>query len=172
MSLVSLLIWLIWPIRLKLLLLLPCIACDVDGATDDTITRHPMERCAVWNSLTQKDREKKVKCVKHPFKDDHTTQECEVDGRKCKFCSKDNHHFFLCSKKPPSKSSSCAAKAAFLTVQMLKLGKVFGGSDPGLVFSTYTMSYPMSFHQVSLGHTVHTYTMKAMVREATYTTPA
>ena len=83
---------------------MPCLACDVDGATDDKVTRHPMERCAVWNSLTQKDREKKVKCVKHPFKEDHTTQECTVDGRKCKFCYKDNHHFLMCSKKPPSKS--------------------------------------------------------------------
>ena len=40
------------------------------------------------------------------------------------------------------------------------------------MFSPYTMSYPLTIHQVSLVHTVHVYTIKAMVREATYTTPA
>ena len=59
-----------------------------------------------------------------------------------------------------------------ITLYEGKLGKVFGGSDPGLVFSPYTMSYPLSVHQVSNVNTVHAYTMKAMVREATYTTPA
>ena len=82
-----------------------CLACDVDGATDLRSIQHPMESCGVWKSLSQKEKEKKVKCVKHPFKDDHTTQTCTVTGRKCKFCSKDTHHFLLCPK-PVAKSSS------------------------------------------------------------------
>ena len=96
----------------------PCLACDVDGATDLRSTCHPMETCSVWNSLTQKEREKKVKCVKHPFKDDHTTQECTVSGRTCKLCKKDSHHFLLCFKKPVKSSSKVAkASASSLTAQ-------------------------------------------------------
>ena len=45
----------------------PCFACDVDGATDLRSTCHSMEFCSVWNGLSQKDRERKVKCLKHPF---------------------------------------------------------------------------------------------------------
>ena len=71
----------------------PCLACNVDGATDLRSTQHPMESCDVWKNLTQKEKEKKVKCIKHPFKDDHTTQSCTVNGRKCKLCFKDTHHF-------------------------------------------------------------------------------
>ena len=60
----------------------------------------------------------KVKCVKHPFKDDHTTQECTVSGRTCKFCKKDSHHFLLCFKKPVKSSSKVAkASASSLTAQ-------------------------------------------------------
>ena len=74
----------------------PCLACNVDGATNLTSIIHPMATCSVWNSLTHKERERKVKCVKHPFTDDHATQECTTSGRKCKICQKDNHHFLLC----------------------------------------------------------------------------
>ena len=78
----------------------PCLACNVDGATDLTAIQHPMEPCAVWDSMSLKDREKKVKCIKHPFNSDHTTQNCTVSGRRCKYCSQDSHHFLLCPKKP------------------------------------------------------------------------
>ena len=95
----------------------PCFACDVDGATDLRSTCHPMESCSVWNGLSQKDRERKVKCLKHPFRDDHTTQDCTMTGRKCKLCSNDSHHFLLCSKKPLIKSSSRVAKVSSMTAQ-------------------------------------------------------
>jgi hypothetical protein len=294
-----------------------CLACDVDGATDLRATQHPMESCEVWNSLTVKEREKKVKCLKHPFKSDHTTQTCTISGRKCKFCSQDSHHFLLCPKKPVVKSASRAAtmsvqsdqvmlpvmvQAQFVTapdnssigslmdlcstddyvthkyakkknlpgedvelvvegmggketyyktklcmvpimvqkerydipcygmdkissvasppestsykklcskfgvmsgqlrrprsidllISMRQnflhpkasktiggitlfngvLGKVFGGSDPDLVFEPYVMSYPLSVHQTSVSETCCAKTMRAVVKEATYTTTA
>ena len=62
----------------------------------------------MWKSLSQSDKERKVKCIKHPFKDDHTTQSCTVTGKKCKFCSRETHHFLLCPN--PVKSSSNVAK--------------------------------------------------------------
>ena len=62
----------------------------------------------MWKSLSQSDKERKVKCIKHPFKDDHTTQSCTVTGKTCKFCSKETHHFLLCPN--PVKSSSNVAK--------------------------------------------------------------
>ena len=96
----------------------PCLACNVDGATDLRSTQHPMESCDVWKNLTQKEKEKKVKCIKHPFKDDHTTQSCTVNGRKCKLCSKDTHHFLLCPK-PVAKSSSNTATLATTSIESL-----------------------------------------------------
>ena len=67
--------------------------------------------------MSQKDRERKVKCVKHPFADDHTTSACTVASYKCKLCAKDSHHFLLCFKKPPTKSSSKVAKVATMTAK-------------------------------------------------------
>ena len=45
-----------------------CLACNVDGATDLSVVCHPMESCSVWDSLQQREKESKVKCIKHPFK--------------------------------------------------------------------------------------------------------
>ena len=84
----------------------PCLACDVDGATDLESTQHSMENCEVWKSLSQQEKERLVKCIKHPFKDDHVTQNCTVKSKKCKFCDKDSHHFLLCTKKPVKSSSN------------------------------------------------------------------
>ena len=50
-----------------------CLACDIDGATNLAAVQHPMESCAVWNSLSIREKESRVKCRKHPFKTDHTT---------------------------------------------------------------------------------------------------
>ena len=87
----------------------PCLACNVDGATDLRSTCHPMETCSVWNSLPQEERETMVTCLKHPFKDDHSTQECTVSGKACKFCKNDDHHHLLCPKMP-NKSNTNVAK--------------------------------------------------------------
>ena len=85
-----------------------CLACDVDGATDLRSICHPMETCSVWNSLHQEEKESKVKCLKHPFKINHTTSECTVTGNACKFCSQDSHHFLLCPNKKVNSSSNVA----------------------------------------------------------------
>ena len=92
----------------------PCLACNVDGATDLSTLEHPMETCDVWKNLTQKEKEKRVKCVKHPFKNDHLTKDCTIKGRKCKLCGQDSHHFLLCTKKPV-KSGSNVAKTSSKT---------------------------------------------------------
>ena len=47
--------------------LLTCLACNTDGITDLHLTQHSMEMCEVWNSLSLKEKEKKVKCKKHLF---------------------------------------------------------------------------------------------------------
>ena len=39
----------------------PCIACD-DGATNIESIKHSVETCEVWNSLSSKEKEAKVKC--------------------------------------------------------------------------------------------------------------
>ena len=86
----------------------PCLACNVDGATDLSTLEHPMENCEVWRSLNQKEKEKRVKCIKHPFKSDHLTKDCTTKGRKCKICNQDSHHFLLCAKKPVKSGSNVA----------------------------------------------------------------
>ena len=53
----------------------PCIACD-DGATNIESIKHSVENCEVWNSLSAKEKEAKVKCKKHPFSQDHNSSEC------------------------------------------------------------------------------------------------
>ena len=100
-----------------------CLACDVDGATDLRAICHPMETCSVWNSLSQREKERKVKCLKHPFKIDHTTSECTVSGKACKFCSQDSHHFLLCAERKVN-SSSNAAKISSATAQTNRSSKL------------------------------------------------
>ena len=90
----------------------PCVARNVDGATDLTILQHPMESCNVWNSLSLEEKQVKVKCIKHLFKD-HTTDECTVRGRMCKYCSQYGHHFLLC----PLHTSLASSHSTTLTVQ-------------------------------------------------------
>ena len=87
----------------------PCLACNIDGATDSRSTCHPMDTCQVWASLTRRDKEKLVKCVKHPFKSNHSTAQCTVKAKKCKFCSKEDHHFLLCPSKQVKASSNVAS---------------------------------------------------------------
>ena len=87
----------------------PCLGCNVDGCTDLRATCHPMDTCSVWNSLSLREKEKRSKCLKHPFKNDHTTAQCTVTGKSCKFCSKDTHHFLFCPT-PKKKTTSAVAK--------------------------------------------------------------
>ena len=55
----------------------PCPACN-NGAIDLSVFCHPMESCSICNSLPQKDKESKVKCIKHPFRTDHSMTACMV----------------------------------------------------------------------------------------------
>ena len=86
----------------------PCLACNVDGCTDLTAITHPMDTCSVWNGLSQREKESRAKCLKHPFKTDHSTADCTVSGKRCKTCSKDGHHFLLCPSR--KKGSANVAK--------------------------------------------------------------
>ena len=84
----------------------PCLACNADGATDLASTQHSMENCEVWGSLSQREKESLVKCLRHPFASDHTTQNCTIKTKKCRSCDKDGHHFLLCSKLQVKSSSN------------------------------------------------------------------
>ena len=81
---------------------LPCLACNVDGATNLEAATHSMDSCAVWNGFAMKDKVERVKCIKHPFTKKHITTDCPVQKhqlRKCKICSEKTHHYLLCPKK-------------------------------------------------------------------------
>ena len=64
----------------------------------------------MWNGLSQKEKESKIKCLKHPFKSDHSTADCTISGRKCKICAKEGHHFLFCPSR--KKSNSNVAKVS------------------------------------------------------------
>ena len=89
---------------------LPCLICNSDGATDPAVTQHPMSTCAVWNALTLKQKEQKVKCKKCPFSTNHTLATCTVKDRFCRNCSAKDHHFLLCPSKK-SNSNLCSTKS-------------------------------------------------------------
>ena len=83
----------------------PCIACN-DGATNIDSIKHSVESCDVWNSLTVKEKEAKVKCKKHPFSFDHNHSDCKSNIRGCKICKEKTHHFLLCPKRKVRTSSA------------------------------------------------------------------
>ena len=127
-----------------------CLACNVDGATDLEVVQHGMEKCEVWNSLSLKEKQRKVKCLKHPFHDDHTTGTCTYKGRPCKICSQDGHHFLLCPKA--SKSAKTSSNSTTMTAingdgmlpVLLQMQYVFtpGGSGVGtLLYLASTDDY-------------------------------
>ena len=76
----------------------PCLACD-DGATDEDVILHSVSTCDVWKALSYKEKLAKVRCKKHPFSQDHTTEECKTDIRPCRDCKEKTHHNLLCPKK-------------------------------------------------------------------------
>ena len=51
---------------------------------------------------------KKVKCKKHPFTKNHTTDACPKPNIKCKICGESSHNFLLCPKKKTSTKSTIA----------------------------------------------------------------
>ena len=80
-----------------------------------------------------------MKCLKHPFHDDHTTGTCTYKGRPCKICSQDGHHFLLCPKA--SKTAKTSSNSTTMTAingdgmlpVLLQMQYVFtpGGSGVG-----------------------------------------
>ena len=87
--------------------ILPCLACNIDGATNQDACLHSMSSCMVWANMAHKDRAALVKCIKHPFsKDAHTTQDCNRNVRDCIFCSKNDHNSLLCTKFQVKKKAS------------------------------------------------------------------
>ena len=72
----------------------PCIAFN-DGATNIDSIKHSVESCEVWNSLSIKEKEAKIKCKKHPFSLDHKHADCKSDIQGCKNCKEKTHHFLL-----------------------------------------------------------------------------
>ena len=88
---------------------LPCLACNIDGATNMDSCMHNMASCLVWGSMPYQQRAAMVKCLKHPFsQDDHTTDECRRDsGKPCIHCKKENvHHSLLCPEFQVRRKSS------------------------------------------------------------------
>ena len=115
---------------------LPCLVCNSDGATDPAVTQHPMSTCAVWNALTLKQKEQKVKCKKCPFSTNHTLATCTVRDRLCRICSAKDHHFLLCPSKK-SNSNLCSTKAMIgngstLPLVMVQTGYVSAECGPRL----------------------------------------
>ena len=56
----------------------PCVACN-DGATNIDSIKHSVESYEVWNSLSVREKEAKIKCKKHPFALDHSHSDCKSD---------------------------------------------------------------------------------------------
>ena len=118
----------------------PCLACNVDGATDLSACQHSMDSCVAWASLSHNQRLANVQCIKHQFRDDHISSECNTPlNRKCRFCEKENaHHFLLCSKFQVKKkgSSNLAAKVGCSDV-VDKQGQSLPNLSPVMLFTTY-----------------------------------
>ena len=114
----------------------PCLGCN-DGATDQDAILHNVEDCEVWKSLSNRGKQSKVQCIKHPFAS-HKTANCNTPVRPCKHCNDKSHHHLLC---PTKKSSSHAS------VTKSVLGKVADGNiDLPVMVQT-------SFIQTGLGGT-------------------
>ena len=90
----------------------PCLACS-DGATDLNVVRHNMETCEVWNNLTIDEKKAKVKCVKHPFTKQHTTEDCHEEIPNCRKCHYNNHHHLMCFAKNDKQGHPVSTKSAF-----------------------------------------------------------
>ena len=88
-----------------------CLACN-DGSTNLKAADHLMETCEVWNSLSNDEKKKLVKCVKHPWDKSHETKDCQRDLKyPCKHCKNFNHHYLLCFKKN-SRSNKASCKSS------------------------------------------------------------
>ena len=90
----------------------PCLACNTDGVTDLRSTQHYMGSCDIWNSFSINDKEKRVKCRKHPFATNHTNDSCSRSIGNCRICSETSHHVLLCPKRLIKSSTNVAKVSA------------------------------------------------------------
>ena len=90
-----------------------CLVC-ADGATDIKSAMHPTGSCAVWKSLSLREKKEKVNCIKCPFngkETKHTTSDCPKKKLKCHNClQEDDHHTWFCTKTK-SKTNSSSSKS-------------------------------------------------------------
>ena len=74
---------------------------------------HPTGTCAVWKSLSLKEKKARVNCTKCPFgglDTKHKTEECKKTNLKCHNClQEDDHHTWFCFR-PKSKTKSSITK--------------------------------------------------------------
>ena len=101
----------------------PCLVCSQDGCTDEAATRHFMNDCQVWSSLSQLEKLKYVSCVLHPFAKHVTNEPERCDGKTiCRKCGKeDDHHTLLCNlKTSKSNKTSCKSSVTHSPDVMLK----------------------------------------------------
>ena len=99
-----------------------CIVCSERGKK----ANHNVRYCPIWTNLTVGERKELVKCEKHIFDDEHTTDNCTMEIGKCRFCYRDNaHHWLMCDKLYPV-AASTTSKAAKVTASdvLLKTLKV------------------------------------------------
>ena len=89
-----------------------CLVC-ADGTTDLKSAMHPTGNCAVWRSLSLREKKDKVNCVKCPFggkETKHFTEDCKKTKIKCHNCLQENdHHSWFCTK-PKAKTNSTITK--------------------------------------------------------------
>ena len=119
----------------------PCLACNVDGATDLSACLHSMGTCLVWGSLSHEQRLAKVSCIKHPFSQDgHTTEECTRNiGKPCIHCKKVNdHNSLMCPKFQVRRSSSSNFSKLAMNISTSDTDKGYDVDlPPTLLYTTF-----------------------------------
>ena len=112
--------------------LVDCFVCSKKGRKAD----HSMSKCNVWVNLPFKEKRKLVPCVKHPFTNNHTNEDCSASVSKCGHCGEvDKHHHLMCDKLEIKTSATKAAKSAssdvLLKTMVVKIGR--SGKKAGLM---------------------------------------
>ena len=111
--------------------LVDCFICSKNGKRAD----HLMFKCNVWGNLTFKEKRKLVPCVKHPFTDNHTHEDCSASVGKCGHCGYvDKHHHLMCDKleiKAATKAAKSTSSDVLLKTMVVEVGR--SGKKAGLM---------------------------------------
>ena len=73
----------------------PCLACN-DGSNISESIMHDTKCCEVWGSLSLKERQYKVYCLRHPFSNSHKMHDCETPLKRPCNCGFPDHRVLLC----------------------------------------------------------------------------